>query len=410
MFLFILPLIIKSEKSLFFAPGFGTSELYATITIPENFPKCVGTFNHKPINRNPDVASECLDSLIDTVYNKTTGTFSHPEGVIIETDPIQKADHETFLEGINNSYIVPYNWALYFPGTMEVFSTLKSAIEQNYTATNEKVILVGYSLGTNFMRYFTTEYNTKEWVKKYVDGILFLAPGIGGTFTSIIFVATNKVFMVSGPAARHMPSQWAMFPNFPLYKKCIEDGDNFINCEDVYEHMKKAGDTDEVTDAVYESVRNFLSKDMQDPGVRTGFIMNSGLVGTCGAKKVNGTFEEVHCPADGSLETRGAEYACSHWSDVQCYDYKKNDEAYNHGGIGNQPYTRELLLKFVNNQPFPTPSKENWFSGMTMYIIIGAAASVVILIIVISVVCVVKKKKQNVQSVHESLLDKNSQY
>lgn len=96
---FLYILLIKSDKPLFFAPGFGISELRATITKPENFPNCTGDFNHRPISRAKDITNECRDSLFDTVYDKTTGIFSYPNSVIIETDPI--------LEGYNNSYILP---------------------------------------------------------------------------------------------------------------------------------------------------------------------------------------------------------------------------------------------------------------------------------------------------------------
>lgn len=401
MFFFII-IFIKSDKSLFFAPGFSSSELYATITQPENFPKCEGEYNHRSLLQN--VTKDCQESILDVVYDKTTGELKHPDGVIIETDPIKKSDFkmEKFLQGHDNSYVVPYDWTLYFPGTQKVFSELKSAIEQNYSATNEKVILAGYSMGTNFMRYFTTEYNDIEWTQKYVDGVLFIAPGIAGTFTSIIFVATEKVFMLSGPAALHMPSQWAMFPSFPLYKKCVQDGDTFIDCENVYDEMKKNGYSDDVTDAVYNSVKSYLSKNVTSPGVRTGFIMNSGLEGTCGVKKDDdGKFVEVHCPADGSLETRGAKFACSNWDDVQCYDFEENDEAYNHQGIGGQPYTNELVLKFIRNEPF---NKKSWFSGAVMYAVIGGAAAVVVIVVVVAVVCVVKKKKKSNESLQQSLI------
>lgn len=408
--IFFLLYLINSEKPLFFAPGFSTSELYATITKPENFPKCNGTFNHTPIVRTKHVTNECRDSLIDTIYNESTGELTHPDGVIIETDPIQKTDHEDFLKGLNNTYEVPYDWTLYFPGTMRVFESLKQAIEQNYANTKEEAILAGYSMGTNFMRYFTTEYNTRDWVKKHIDGILFIAPGIGGTFTSIIFVATQNVFMITGPAARHMPSQWAMFPNFPLYKGCIEDGDNKIDCSDAYEYMKKAGDTDEVTDAIYKKMQPYLSKELPDPGVRTGFIMNSGLQGTCGAKRLdNGSFVGIHCPADGSLETRSAKHACSTWENVQCYDYMKNDEAYNHGGIGNQPFTNELVLRFYNNEKFPKDDDgDGWFSGTMKWIIIGCAAAVALIVVVVIVVCVVKKKKNGNEPINVSLIDQQN--
>ena len=114
-------------------------------------------------------------------------------------------------------------------------------------------------------------------------------------------------------------------------------------------------------------------------------------------KKLTELFNQF---TDGSLETRGAEYACSNWNDVQCYDYKKNDEDYDHGGIGNQTFTNKLALRFINNEKFPSDDK-SWFSRKNMYIFIGCAVAVVVIIVIVVTVIYIKKKKQNNQTIND---------
>ena len=86
----------------------------------------------------------------------------------------------------------------------------------------------------------------------------------------------------------------------------------------------------------------------------------------------------------------------------------KNDEAYNHGGIGNQPFTNELVLRFYNNEEFPKDDGDGWFSGTTKWIIIGCAAAVALIVVVVIVVCVVKKKKNGNEPINVSLIDQQN--
>lgn len=401
--LLLLINLINCEKPVFFAPGIGNSELYATILKPENFPHCKGTYNHtKLVYIDASNITECKNSLLDTVYHKETGKFTHPDGVIIETDGIVKDNSALFLQSFNNSYYVYYDWVLYYLGIQETFSILQKTIEQKVTESKEKAVLVGFSLGTSFMRYFSTKYSSREWLQKYVDGIIFLSPGLAGTFSSIGFVATENAFSLTGIAARHMISQWVMFPNFPLFENCIEIDGKFYNASDAFDLMEKANYTDDTCKAIYNEVKPFLEEKMPDPGVRTAFIYNSGLPAKCGVKVVNGESQFIYCGSDGGLEAKGAQYACSHWNNVYCHDYQKNDQEFSHFGIINQPYTAELVRRFVAGQPFPTPEKKGKLS--TKIIIIVVVAVVAVLIIALLFYCIVKNARKRSETVNETLI------
>lgn len=393
---------IYSEKPVFFAPGIGNSELYATIVKPENFPNCQGTYNHTKLVY-ADANITCKNSLLDTVYNHETDQFTHPDGVIIETDGIVKENTALFLQSFNNSYYVYYDWVLYYPGIEDTFSLLQRTIEQKVKESNEKAILVGFSLGTSFMRYFTTKYSSKEWLRQYVDGVIFLSPGLAGTFSSIVFVATENAFSLSGIAARHMISQWAMFPNFPLFKKCIEIDGKSYDASDAFDLMKEAGYTDDTCTAIYNKVKPFLEEEMPDPGIRTAFIYNSGLPAKCGVKVIKGKAQFEYCGSDGGLEAKGAQYACSHWNDVDCYDYQKNDTEFGHFGIINQPYTAELVRRFAAGLPFPTPTEKSKIST-ELIIVIALCSVVAVLLVGLVFYCIIRKIRKGNDTVHQTLI------
>lgn len=400
MILFLSVAVI-CEKPVFFAPGIGNSELYATIVDPDKFPKCEGEYKHTKLVYTDANVTECKSTLLDTVYHSETGEFTHPDGVIIETDGIVKENTALFLQSFNNSYYVYYDWVLYYPGISDTFTLLQKTIEQKVEESKEKAILIGFSLGTSFMRYFTTKYSSKEWMNKYVDGVIFLSPGLAGTFSSIVFVATENAFSLKGAAARHMISQWVMFPNFPLFENCIEIDGKYYNASDAFDLMEKAGYTDDTCKAIYNKVKPFLEEEMPDPGVRTAFVYNSGIPAKCGVKVTDGKPEYVYCGSDGGLEAKGAQYACNHWSNVDCYDYNKNDQEFGHFGIINQKYTAELVKRFAAGLPFPSDKKK---VNKTLIIIIVVVAVVVVVLIAVSVYFIVKKIKNGNDTVHQTLI------
>lgn len=84
--------------------------------------------------------TDCKNSLLDTVYHKNTSAFSHPDGIIIETDGIVKENIALFLQSFNNANYVYYDWVLYFPGIKDAFSLLQRTIEQKVNESNEKAV------------------------------------------------------------------------------------------------------------------------------------------------------------------------------------------------------------------------------------------------------------------------------
>ena len=124
MFLYLFS-FVGCTKPIFYAPGMFDSELYATITDLLFFPDCNEVLNHIPLIQNPNISEKCRNSLLDTIYNSETNTFSHPKGVIIETDSIQKGNHDLFLQNFTDTYYIYYDWTLYYQGTDTIFSLLK---------------------------------------------------------------------------------------------------------------------------------------------------------------------------------------------------------------------------------------------------------------------------------------------
>ncbi|OHT02925.1 hypothetical protein TRFO_29871 [Tritrichomonas foetus] len=397
MFLFLV-IASQSSKPVFFAPGMMSSPLYGTITDKQKFPECIDfEINNSQIWPIQGNMTECVSKLLDAVYHPDINSFNHPDGVSISTLPITKKSPGRFLDWHDNVYTVYYDWSLYFLGLDTLFNNLKNAIEVAVNESNEKAILMGHSLGTNFMRYFSTFYSSKEWLQQYVDGIHFLAPGVQGTFTSVIYVIKEYMGPMEGIFVKHMSSQWAMFPNFPLYKGCIERDGEIIDASQIYDEMIKANLTDETTDAIYDHIQAWLSTELQYPGIRTSYTYNTGIPVQCGVKIHNSetsnmTYEAVYCGGDGALEANGAIYACQTFKDATCHDFNSTDESkFGHVGMLNQDEMIEVVKAFIQNHP----DDKNWFSGTVKYVIIGISCAVVLIIIVLVVICVVKKKKNH---------------
>ncbi|OHT00773.1 hypothetical protein TRFO_07746 [Tritrichomonas foetus] len=131
LMLFTLVSLSFCLKPVFFAPGMTVSPLYATIISSEKFPECEGfELNHTKLWPVKKEMNECVSAIVDTVYHPENDTFSHPDGVLIETDPISKANPGQFLKWHNNTWTVFYDWTLYYLGIQNTFEELKNSIEK----------------------------------------------------------------------------------------------------------------------------------------------------------------------------------------------------------------------------------------------------------------------------------------
>lgn len=305
----------------------------------------------------------------------------------------------------------------------KTFRELKEKIEYEVSKTGLKAVLYGYSLGGNFVRYFLTHFVDDEWKSKYIEGAMFFVPGVGGAFSAPTYIATSNFFgpLNNQPFFKHMPSLYAMIPNFPANKNVAIINGKSIDASQIFEEIVKAsefskneklifknknskvGDEAEVDIVIDETCKTlykihlpFLEEEIGDPNVRSLVVFNSGIPVMCGANVTQLAsnkfeYEIFNCEGDGVMPSRGAEYASQHWKDVKYHDFNSPDAKFDHFDVGRSEELRNLIKDFIykKNDSDNSPSKKT--------IIIIAVACAVLLVIVIIIIVVVVKKKKNIQ-------------
>ncbi|OHT04666.1 lcat-prov protein [Tritrichomonas foetus] len=87
-----------------------------------------------------------------------------------------------------NLFIAPYDWRMAPLFIDDFWPKFQAIIEKAFIQNNEKVTLLGFSMGTFMIHYFLTEKASKDWISKYVEKVVLLAPSWGGchqTFDAI---------------------------------------------------------------------------------------------------------------------------------------------------------------------------------------------------------------------------------
>lgn len=438
IFLFF-PVAMFSESPIFSVPGIFSSDIYATIINRTQFPQCK-TFPTEKTKIWPlkEEYIECIDSLMDIIAYEN-GTISSKPGVLIETDPIHKSQKGSvpFLNDFNNVFEVPYNWNLYYPGIPDLFANLKNKIEieVNLTSPNdpsqrEKAFIAGYSLGGNFVRYFLTHYVTENWKQEYIQGAIFLVAGVGGAFSSPLFIVQGGIFTSQKMEfCKHMPGYFTMIPNYVAHGKMAEfDGksikaseifDTFINISEQSqsgitfinknEQVNITINIDETSKRVYNAILPYLQEDIKDPNVPTLIGYNSGIpvIGGANVTTIGPNlyeFVQIDTPGDGVMPSSGIEYAISHWKNVVWHDYNTSDSKYDHGGLKDREELREFIREFILDNA-PTPTDQPGKKMMLMILVIVFSVAIVILIVAIVVIAILisKKKKKQAGDIFQSL-------
>lgn len=376
---------------IFLVNGIFSSPLFVKILDKEKYSKILGpryknfvdtaSTNKTLIWPPGELHLEDLFCLFESVVKREKNgeiTFKPPDGLKIESGPIRKVSHfqkdgkethdvelPSYLHGYRNVFNVPYDWYHYFYNTNEVFTKLKEKIEEEVLKTGQKVVLVGYSLGGHFIRYFLNDFSNKKWNLSHVAGVQFGSSVIGGAFPTLIHhitgqFQTNNLFKTD--FFKKMPSFVAMFPNFHANKKVIKktvvssksgSETTFYNASQIYERLKKNNKIDETTDLLYLKGLNFFKEDINDPGIRSFFIFNSGIptIDTLNitVKNSKKSYEVVYGEGDGMMPTRGIKYVLKKWSNATYHDFNTRDKKFGHLTMIKQPEYCELTRKFIDS-------------------------------------------------------------
>lgn len=392
MFFFLISALSASNKPILFIAGHGGNNVYATIKDPMKFPECpndlINHFRFWPANdtfikQYPD----CMGKLLRCELNQETQTIQHIQGLQVDYEPFGDLTslpfHAKIVEYLTtekqyiknkNLFGLPYDWILFYAGLPPTFfSEVREFIEKVYHMNNEtKVVLIGHSLGTHFIRRLieqtikdTNETAANDWFDQYVDSCIFLAPAFTGCFNSFNMVVKgifstldyNKNIEIS---SMQMPSLHILFENYKVFKgkvifQNVLENNKFKNytVDKVMDYLYSSNRMNKEGKEIYEkftedSLKDFPSK--LPKSIRSFIIYNSGIP-TPGAFDVQNNFSFINETGDGFCIAGGPEYACKNWDNIECFDLKKNEERFSHADMLNEKEFIDQLWKYLTNKP-----------------------------------------------------------
>ncbi|OHT03349.1 Lecithin:cholesterol acyltransferase family protein [Tritrichomonas foetus] len=398
MFL-LLPLIAKSLRPLIIMPGLYGSNLYATYTDFAKHWYCPKTFEDEIAWVDAKFVVpplyNCLFEMLACRYDEETQSITSQTNIDIHVhdfggvDGISKVAElyswkliESFgnlvdflkdrgYEVKKNLFGAPYDWRFGVAGLNKTsfFLEYQQLVEQAYEINGkQKVVLLGYSLGTFVLSHFLGRLMTPEWKEKYIERIILLAPALAGSGDTLP-VAWNKEFPliplitndIIKQSLEHIPVIHGLFPNHVVYA-----GDEVIRTPEgqsitpemlpdfLVQHGKYSGDSEKML-----RISEELSKlAPADPGVDMKIIYNSALPTSFALNFIDGFDQEPEVETvsgDGTVPSKGPEWIADNWNLNGQYileelNLMRNDDDFDHMGIGNNAYVNQLIFDYANKE------------------------------------------------------------
>ena len=259
---------------------------------------------------------------------------------------------------------VPYDWRLTLVGLDALWPRMTKLIERAYTRNgNQKVTMLGYSNGAMVVQHFLNEVCSSEWRQKYVDKVIYLAPGYAGA-GSAVSAAWNKVFPLFPfirsdgleDSIESMPVIHAQFPNFEVFKDVPvitgPYGKEYFPREFpelLHEHKKVLNESY----LIMKQSFGVLETPPKDHGMPTYIIYNSQITTPFGLKfrtSWDETPESVRMPGDGTITAQAVEYPCKHWSrnngaPLICHNVNRSAPAFSHQLLSTN---KEIIAKIFD--------------------------------------------------------------
>ena len=402
MFLFFLAFSL-SLKPIYLVGGFANSPVYGTVTNPSLYPECPADLNKVGI-RTPDPNTQfinqypdCVAKLLRVQINSTTGEVEQLPGMITDSSPIgpstliggtfpniiSKAKSKGYVDN-ETLFSVGYNYFLHPITSYAVYDKLKAKIEEEYQKTKEKAVILSYSQGTSFVSIFISNYSSPDWVKKYIESVVFLAPAFAGwsTFDNLVnqnlpYLPTNdemKKSIMRMPGLHIMMPNYAVFGDTTIIYNMNKDYDQH-DASHAFEFLKLKGKVDDEAERIFKAhVEKYLKVPIPEPPVPSFIVYNDGVSQTSRYsvfQHQNGKISSVYKePGDGTVTAQGANYACGHWKSSTC---KNLHDSTNHAGITTSEAVAESVFEFIEaSKPIQKEEKlglfmASGFQGSPLY-------------------------------------------
>jgi len=383
------------NKPIVLLPGLYGSQLYGTYgeEVPEHW-YCPKTMNDEPVWIDAKLAIppvyNCLFEILCGYYNETTKSVTSKPGIDLHPHDFGGVDgiskiievfglkfYESFSHLVRyfkeRGYEVrkdlwgcPYDWRIAITGleSTTFYTDIKSLIEESYNINGCPITILGYSLGGFVVSHFLGRVAKDDWKKKYIEKAIFLAPAFAGAGDTLppayhrnLPVAPFMIGESVEKAMERMPCLHILFPNHIVFadvpviygpngeKTYPKDLPQFL-----IDHHKV---NDDAIDILMKNVE-YSAQPPANPNVPLLLVYNNRidtLMALNFSKGFDEEYEEIYAPGDGTVPSKGPEWACKNWKvnyPLICYNIDNPSLDFNHGGIGNNPFVNEIIFNYTN--------------------------------------------------------------
>lgn len=276
-----------------------------------------------------------------TSIDKFIGNYSFIPYYTAMIDYFEKLGYQ---EGID-LFGAPIDWRLGLAASEKVFHPrLIKLVEEIYAKTQQKVVLIGHSFGGYTVQNFLSNGASQEWIDKYIEKGIALAPSFGGAIESMLIAWTREIQKIitiknefltealetMGAVHIHFYN-WELFPNQTVVY--TPDGTEIKTekfSQFLIDHQKINGDSI----PLLKLNEKFTSKFPNQTKAPLYIIYNSGRQ-TATAFKLkdwdSDDIEKVYGEGDGTINAEGIRKYCNKYaSNTHCYDFKDDGPFGNH--------------------------------------------------------------------------------
>ena len=269
----------------------------------------------------------------------------------------------------------PFDWRFGMANLdhAKFWDQLKELVEKAWRLNNERVVLLGHSLGGYVLHMFLNEKCDEDWLAKYVERGILVAPSFSGAGKALRYAWTNQIqesiITISGDkvkqALQSMGAVHIHFPNYDLFGNATvvvgPDGKNYT-ASAVPDLLVKYGKVQGDNVNLVNLNRPYLEYAPRGPKVPEYVMFNSAIETEIGLKVLdnweNGTIEKMLGSGDSTLSgTPIYEWCKRHESNknLVCYDVNSTDPITSHFGMIKNEGTMEILYQAVVNDTLTAP-------------------------------------------------------
>lgn len=275
---------------------------------------------------------------------------------------------------------VPYDWRN-APGNIDyIYPMIKDLIEQAYHINdNQKVCVLGYSLGCWVTHYFLTHFVDQEWKDTYIQKVIWCAQSFGGSMDALRVAYFHKIeyipdIFMTESLERLFQSifcEYAQLPNhnvFPNRPLVIGPNGEEYGSTELPSLLQQLGKIGDEYLPIFEKGVEFSKITLEDPGVNSYFAFNTGLKTVKSLNFSNGwdkTPTMDYIAGDTTMEAPVLFYGCNNWNGINrgktilCHDFNQTSSDYSHVSILATDEFVKVMVEIIQKDNWLLPGNHN---------------------------------------------------